>query len=309
MPLVQRRFSMPDNDSSRPAPESKIIPRKRARFSLVWVIPIVAAAAGIWIAVTKIRSEGPKITITFRSAEGLEAGKTKISYNGLTIGTITAFRLSEDNKRFIATAKMAPRTERFLVKDTQFWVVRPRISGLNITGLSTLISGDYVAIQLGQSRQSERNFVALESPPVTGDVPGRLFTLRTPELGSLSQGTPIYYRRLQAGQVASYELDKGGKFLSVQIFVQSPYDQFVTPNTRFWRASGIEMSLSASGFKVQTESLLSLLIGGIAFETPTNNPVPPPAAANSVFKLFSDRDAAFAPPARDPQTYVLVFKQ
>src|SRR5262245_7556923 len=304
MPLVRRRFDMPDNDISRPAPESKVVPRKHARFSLVWVIPIVAAAAGVWIAVTKIRSEGPKITITFASAEGLEAGKTKISYNGLTIGTITAFRLSGDNKRFVATAEMAPASERLLVKDTKFWVVRPRISGLNITGLGTLISGDYVATQLGQSKESERSFVALESPPLTGDVPGRLFTLRTPELGSLSQGSPIYYRRLQAGQVVSYELDQSGKSLNVQIFVQSPYDQFVTPNTRFWQASGIEMSLSASGLKVQTESLLSILVGGVAFETPATSKAQPPAEANAVFTLFSDRDAAFQPPPRDPQTYL-----
>src|SRR5208282_2373709 len=103
------------------------------RFSVVWVIPIVAAAAGVWIAVTKILNEGPKIMIVFHSAEGLEANKTKIQYNGLDVGTLTTIRLTEDHHHVIATAKMAPKTEQSLVKDTKFWVVRPQVSGLNIT--------------------------------------------------------------------------------------------------------------------------------------------------------------------------------
>jgi len=300
---------MPDNETLPQLLESRVVPKKRGRISLVWIIPIVAAAAGVWIAVTKILSEGPEITITFNSAEGLEAGKTRIDFNGLTVGTITAIRLSDDNKHFIATAKMVPKAKELLVKDTKFWVVRPRISGLNISGLGTLISGKYIGMRLGQSRESQRDFVALDAPPITGDVSGSLFTLTTPELGSLGEGTPIYFRRLQAGQVVSYELDKDGKILNVRVFVQSPYDKFVTADTRFWQASGIEMSLSASGLKVQTESLLSILVGGVAFETPEAPALLPPAEPNTVFMLHSDREEAFRPPARDPQTYMLVFKQ
>ena len=257
----------------------------------------MAAVAGVWVAVTNILSEGPKITIVFQSAEGLEAGKTKIHYNGLDVGTLTAIRLADDHQHVIATAKMAPKTEDFLVKDTKFWVVRPQISGLNVTGLGTLISGDYIGVEIGQSKESERNFIALETPPmVTGEAPGRFFMLKTPELGSLDEGTPIYFRQLQAGQVVSYELDKDGKFLNVKVFVQAPYDQYVNPNTRFWQASGIDMSLSATGLRVQTESLMSILAGGIAFETPATGPLLPPAEANTVFTLFNDRTEAFKPP-------------
>ena len=118
-------------------PESRAVARKKTRLSLVWIIPIVATVVGLWVAVTRIRSEGPKITIVFQSAEGLEAGKTKINYRGVDIGTISAIRLSQDHERVIATAQMAPRTEVFLVEDTRFWVVRPRISGANVTGLGT----------------------------------------------------------------------------------------------------------------------------------------------------------------------------
>jgi paraquat-inducible protein B len=301
---------MPDNDKSiPPVPEARTVPKKRTRLSLVWIIPIIAAAAGIWIAVTKILGTGPEITIVFSSADGLEANKTKIDYNGLEVGTLTGIKLAPDHKHVIATAAMNPKAKDFLVKDTQFWVVKPRVTGLNISGLGTLISGYYIGVQLGQSKESERNFTALETPPLTGDVPGRIFMLKTSELGSLGAGTPIFFRQLQAGQVVSYELDKDGKFLNVKIFVQAPYDEYITPDTRFWNASGVDVSLTAAGLHVQTESVMSILAGGIAFETPATDSPMPPADAGITFNLFDDRTDAFKPPINDPHTYLLVFKQ
>ena len=301
---------MPDRDPPRSSiPESRAIPKKRTRLSLVWIIPIVAAIVGAWVAVTRVLSEGPKITIVMKSAEGLEAGKTKIHYNGVDIGTVTKIELSEDHQHVIMTAQMAPKTDAFLVEDTKFWVVRPRISGANVTGLGTLISGAYIGVEIGSSKESKRDFTALETPPViTGEIPGRFFILKTPDLGSLDTGTPIFFRRLQVGQVASYELDKDGKNLTVKVFVQSPYDQYVNPETRFWHASGIDLSLSATGLTVQTQSVLSILIGGIAFETAASDPILPPAEENAVFTLYANRSQAFNPPPRNPQTYELIFK-
>ena len=196
---------------------------------------------------TKILNEGPEITIVFSSGDGLEANKTKINYNGLTVGTLTAIHLAPDHKHVIATAEMVPKAKDFLVKDLKFWVVKPRMSGLNVTGLGTLISGYYIGVQLGQSKESERNFTALESPPLTGDVPGRFFKLKTTELGSLGEGTPIYFRQIagRPGGVLRTGQERR-KFLNVKIFVQSPYDQYVSPDTRFWQASGVDLSLTAA---------------------------------------------------------------
>jgi paraquat-inducible protein B len=300
---------MPDRDPPRSSvPESRNVPRKRTRLSLVWFIPILAAVVGAWVAVTRVMSEGPKITIVMKSAEGLDAGKTKIHYNGVDIGTVTTIELSEDHQHVILHAQMAPKTETFLVDDTKFWVVRPRISGANVTGLGTLISGAYIGVEIGTSKEDRRDFVALETPPViTGEI-GRFFVLKTPDLGSLDTGTPIYFRRLQVGQVASYALDQDGKNLTVKVFVQAPYDQYVNGNTRFWHASGVDVSLSATGLTVQTQSLLSILIGGIAFETAATDQVLPAAEENTVFTLFANRAQAFNPPPRNPQTYVLIFK-
>src|SRR6267154_5152186 len=210
-------------------PESRAVPKKRTRFSLVWFIPIVAALVGAWVALTRVRSERPKITIVMKSAEGLEAGKTKVHYNGVDIGTVTTVELTKDHKHVTMTAQMAPKTESFLVEDTKFWVVRPRISGANITGLGTLISGAYIGVEIGSSKEPKRDFVALETPPIiTGNAPGRFFVLKTSDLGSLDTGTPIFFRRLHVGQVASYILDKDGKFFTVKVFVRAPYDEYVT---------------------------------------------------------------------------------
>jgi len=205
---------------------------------------------------------------------------------------------------------MAPRSEHFLVDDTRFGVVRPRISGATVSGLSTLISGAYVGMEIGTSSEQKDHFVALETPPVvTGDVPGRFFVLRTGNLGSLDRGTPVFFRRLQVGQVSSYALSEDGQRFDVMIFVKAPYADFVTANTRFWQASGIDMQLSASGFSVQTQSLLSILIGGIAFVSPEGASVQPPAAANTTFTLFNTRAEAFEPPIRNPQNYEVTFNE
>ncbi len=301
---------MPDTESSIPnVPGARAVPKKRTRLSFVWIVPIVAAAAGVWIAVTAILNKGPEITIIFQSAEGLEANKTRIEYNGLTVGTLTSLQLMPDHQRVIAKAAMNPKTEQFLVKDTLFWVVKPRVSGLNVTGLGTLLSGHYIGVQLGKSKESEHAYTALETPPRAANIAGRVFTLKTRELGSLGAGTPIYFRQLPAGEVLSYELDKAGESLDVKIFVQSPYDQYVKPDTRFWQASGVDLSLTASGLHVQTESVMSILAGGIAFETIASESPLPPAAAGAVFTLFDGRADAFKPNAIDPQTYLLVFKQ
>ena len=165
---------MPD-PTVPPVPESRAVPRKQTRLSVVWLVPIIAALAGAWVAVTRIMNEGPKITITFDSAEGLEAGKTEVHYNGVTVGTLKTIRLSDDHRSVVATAQMAPKTENLLVEDTRFWVVRPRISGATVSGLGTLISGSYIGMEIGDSKRSKREFVALTNPPVVaGDFAGPL---------------------------------------------------------------------------------------------------------------------------------------
>ncbi len=293
-----------------PVPQSRLERKSRSRPSLVWLVPLFAALVGAWVAVTRILAEGPEITIKFETAEGLEAGKTKIRYNGVEIGTLSELRLTDDHRAVVATARMEQDTESFLVDDTALWIVSAEISGASITGLGTLVSGSYIGMEIGKSEKARREFVALSKPPVVSrDLPGRRFVLKTPDLGSVDSGTPVFFRRMKVGEVTGFQLDTDGKLLTVELFVDAPYDQYVTPNTRFWNASGIDMSVTASGLTLDTQSVLSMLIGGIAFETPANGPVLAEAEPSHTFSLFESRADAFKLGAVDPHTYVLVFKE
>ena len=291
-------------------PESRTIAPKHTRLSVVWIIPIVAALAGGWVAVTRILSQGPQITIQLNSAEGLEAGKTKIHFNGVDVGVVNEIQLAEDNRHVVLHVQMAVKTQRLLVEDTQFFVVSPRISGASVSGLSTLVSGAYLGLQLGHSTKDRRDFIGLDIPPiVAADTPGHFYVLKAAELGSIGVGAPVYFRHLPAGEIVSYELDKDGQALTVRAFIRAPYDQYVTTNTRFWHASGVDVSLSAAGLKVDTQSLLSIIAGGVAFETPMDQPAGGVSPPESEFLLYRTRSDAFKPPLGNPHTYLITFQQ
>src|SRR5690554_3187807 len=262
-----QRKPMSDNPNS---PTSSIgqpdIRQRRVRISLAWLVPIIAALVALSMVVQNWLSAGPQISVSFLTAEKLEANKTQVKYKNVVIGLVTDISLSEDRTRVNATIELDQNNEAFIREDAQFWVVRPRIGAGGVSGVDTLLSGSFIGADPGQSSETRREFVGLEAPPlVTFGAEGKRFTLRTDDLGSLGIGSPVYYRRIPVGQVVSYELSEDGKGVAVQIFVNAPYDGFVTADTRFWNASGVDVSLAADGFKVSTESLSSILAGGIAF--------------------------------------------
>jgi paraquat-inducible protein B len=260
---------LPRNPDLAGIPEARGEPKSRWTFQVVWLIPIVSALIGGWIAVKAVLDRGPVVTITFQNAEGLEAGKTKLKYKDVEIGLVKSVSLTPDLKRVVATAELVKEVKAYLVEDTRFWVVRPRISGGTVSGLGTLLSGSYIGVDTGKSNKPRKDFDGLETPPiVTIDTPGREFTLVSDQMASADNGSPVFFRRLRAGQVTSFALNPDGKGVTLKVFVNEPYDKYVSSNTRFWSASGIDMKLDASGVTVETESLISILLGGIAFETP-----------------------------------------
>jgi paraquat-inducible protein B len=264
---------------------------------------------GGWLAAKAILERDPTITVSFKTAEGLEAGKTKIKYKDVELGVVKTITLSQDRKGIFVTAELNKQAEEFLRKDTQFFVVRPRVTAGGVSGLGTLLSGGYIGMDIGKSTEPRHHFIGLEiAPIITGDEPGRQFMLRADDQGSHDIGTPIYFRRVQVGQVVATSLDKDGKGVAFTIFVRTPYDQYVTPNTRFWNASGIDVSLDATGIQVRTESVMSILVGGIAFQTLPDLPPEPPADPNAVFTLYSDRTQAFKQADTVVDEYLLVFE-
>lgn len=278
--------------------------------SIVWLVPIVAAAIGAWLAVHALLERGPDITVTFKSADGIEAGKTKVKYKSVDVGQVTTISISKDREHVVVSARMAKDAESFLRSDTQFWVVRPRIAGGSVSGLSTLLGGTFIGMDAGKAEDTQRDFKGLEVPPVvTPGVPGRQFVLHGADLGSLEVGTPVYFRRVEVGRVVAFSLDKDGHGVTVKVFIDTPYDQYVNYNSRFWQASGVDLTLNASGVKLDTQSLVSILIGGLAFETLPDAPVSPPADADAAFELFDSRAAAFAPSTASYYTFVLYFSE
>ncbi|WP_432719670.1 MlaD family protein [Jeongeupia wiesaeckerbachi] len=297
-------------DSVQALPQATEDPPKKRSLQLVWIIPIVAALIGGWLAVRAVLDRGPEITLTFRTAEGIEAGKTKLKYKDVDIGLVKSVKLSPDRQRVIATAELAKDTDSMLVKDTRFWIVKPRVGVGGVSGLDTLLSGAYIGVDVGKSAERQKSFTALEVPPIiTSGLPGRQFVLNTTEIGSLDVGSPIYYRRILVGQVIGYQLNPNGKGVTMKAFVNAPYDKYVTPNSRFWQASGLDVSLDANGFRVRTESLASIVAGGIAFQEPDDSPQLTPAPENTAYKLFNDRVLAMKTPEADAEPFLLYFQE
>lgn len=278
---------------------------------LVWIIPVLALLVGGWLGLQGFMNRGPDITIQFRSAEGIEAGKTRIRYKSVDIGMVKAVRLSADNTTVMVEAEIdRASAKRFLVDDTRFWVVRPRIAGGQISGLGTLLAGSYIGAEPGKSNKEQSSFVGLETPPViTSGLPGRSFILHAEDLGSLDVNSPVYFRGVLAGRVVSTEVPQDGKEVKIGVFVDAPFDRLVTPETRFWNASGAELGLDANGVRVQVESLLTLLLGGISFGTPPDLAPSTPALQNAEFVLFDNQTKAYRPREAVVETVALKFAQ
>lgn len=286
------------------------IKTRRFSISLVWIVPIVAVLVGISLVVHTLMQEGPTITVTFKTGSGLTANKTEVKYRNVVIGQVTDVELSDDQKSVNATIKLAKQAETFTREDSQFWVVRPRIGAGGVSGIDTLLSGDYIGADIGQANARAKNFTGLENPPpITYGEPGKRFTLHTQDLGSLDIGSPVYYRKIPVGQVVAYALDADGKGVNIEVFIHAPNDAYVTENTRFWNASGVDVNVGANGFSVKTESLSSILVGGIAFRAPEYSPNDKPAGEEKAFDLFEDQQTALAPPNGKAQYLSLRFDQ
>lgn len=283
----------PDAD---PLPKPVIRRRGRIRPSVIWLVPAVAALAGLLLIVRSYLSIGPTITISFQTAEGLDPGRTEVRYKDVVVGKLSGVEMSDDHSHVVATVELTREAADIAVDDTQFWVVRVRADLGGISGFKTLVSGTYIGVNLGKSKESRRQFVGLEDPPtMTNDQKGRRFRLRTADLGSINVGSPVYYRRVPVGKVIGFELDADASGVTVIAFVEAPYDRFVTTRSQFWNASGIDLSLDASGLKLDTQSVVTLLAGGVAFQALPGAEENEPAPEDSIFVLYANQNSALAP--------------
>ncbi|RKG35872.1 MCE family protein [Acinetobacter guerrae] len=289
-----------------PQPQKK---KGKWRPALIWLIPLIALLIALSLAIKSILAIGPTIYVSFRSAEGLVAGKTTVKYRQVDIGLVREITLSDDRSHVIAKIELRKDASNFAAKDSRFWVVRPRVGTSGVSGIDTLFSGSYIEVDGGKAKEKKEEFNGLEIPPVvTSDVPGKRFFLKAKDLGSLDIGSPIYYRRINVGQITAYNLAQDGKHVDLQTFIRSPYDKFVTQDARFWQASGVDVTLNASGFNLDTQSLASIVAGGIAFGYPDNSDAP--IAQNLThFNLWDSKSEALKDPDGKAIKVVMYFDQ
>ncbi len=281
---------------------------EKPRFSYIWIVPLVAVFIAAWLAYTTIAERGPTITIEFSNAEGIEAGKTKVRYKDVDMGWVESMALSPDLSRVIVTVRLVKGFESYLKKDTRFWIVKARVRAGEVSGLSTLFSGVYIGTDPVAEGEVVSHFVGLDKPPVvTSDEDGRHYTLRARSLGSLDTGSPVYYRQIEVGQVVAYELSKDHQYVDIQIFIRSPFHDLVTTSTRFWDVSGLDLTVDANGLQVNSESVVTLLLGGISFETPVSLEKGIPAANNALFEFYENKSAAQVKRYSNKSHYLLYF--
>lgn len=299
--------------------EPQIKPGRSLYRSWVWIVPLLALIVAISLVISVWAKTGPVITISFNSVSGIDIGQTKLRYKDVVVGEVINIHVSEDRRDVQVDVQLKREGSKFITqKDSKFWIVRPQVSMAGVSGLETLLSGAYISVDAPDTLgdESTYNFIGLENPPeIIYGQKGNMYTLRSDTLGSLYVGAGIFYRRFEVGRVVAVNMAKDGRHVELQIFVEEPYDKFVTNETRFWNDSGIDMSLSTDGVQLRTAGLSALISGGIAFVQADESSAydgdydATPAKPGSTFKLFDTKSNALAEPDENPVSIEMRFLQ
>jgi paraquat-inducible protein B len=284
--------------------------RPSQSWNLVWLIPIIAVLVGGWLVFQSIASKGPVAVIRFETADGIAAGRTEVRCRSVRVGVVTNVELADDLRSVLVSVRIDPQAADLLRKESRFWVIRPRVSATDVSGLGTLLTGAYIELEPGLENTSERRFTGLENPPTTSSsIPGRRLVLIADQARSLGPGSPIYYRGYEVGRIESRRLESDGRQLAFDAFIDEEHMDLVRENTRFWNTSGVDISAGADGFRVRTPSFQAMLSGGVTFGVPDGQTSGPPSADGSTFILHADaamaEGSSFTPSLR----FLLLFDQ
>lgn len=297
------------SDSSAP-PEAPVTkPTRRVRFSAVWIIPLVAAALGLWLVGQHYAAQGPEIVVRFENAEGLIAGKTPVLCRSVPIGTVTDIELADDTNGVEVKIAMTRQATRLLMDDTQIWIVRARYSSAGISGLNTLVTGNYVEVQPGISKNARRNFTGLENPPVTppGD-PGLRFKLIADQAGGLGPGASIIYKGIRVGRLETRVFHPDTGAVEFNAFIEDAYARLVSEKTRFFNSGGLDLKVGADGIQLRSGTIESLLSSAVTFTEPKDKNTPPqPRADGRTFTLYGSLGEANKVEFNPSLPYLLLF--
>lgn len=263
---------MQENNQKNNEDMTKAVVKKPRRFTLVWVIPLLAMIITAMLIWNNTINVGPVIKITMADAEGMEAGKTLVKFRSVVVGTVKEINLSQDFSKTVLTVQMKPDTKELLNHKTKFWVVKPRIENTSVSGLETILSGAYLQLLKGDDKNFEDEFVCLDTPPVSTESGyGKNIYLESPESKKVQLGDPLIYKGFKVGSVTYVALDTEHNLIRYTVYIEEKYKHLVGKNSVFWIYNGLDFSLGASGIDVSIDSIQNILQGGIVFDNLDND--------------------------------------
>ncbi|WP_105902124.1 MlaD family protein [Vibrio gangliei] len=272
--------------------ENQVTLKKDRKISPLWILPIIALCLAAWLGYKSYSEMGQRIQIHFTNAQGLIEGRTTIRYQGLEVGIVRKISLADNLKDIYVDADIYPKATKLLSENTRFWLVKPQASLSGITGLDALVSGNYIAIQPdndtmeGKKHSTKTEYTALKEEPMDIRAQnGVNFTLTSKDLGSISVGSKIMFRKIPIGEVTNFNLAQDSSSVKIQVSIKQQYAHIVNSDSRFWNVSGINANVGFNGVDVQLESLNALLVGAIAVDSPEDGQR---IEAGKTFKLYPD---------------------
>ena len=245
-----------------------IMIKKEKFYSFIWFVPVIAVCIAASLVYSVHFDKGPMITLILTSADGIEAGKTAIKARSVEIGKVKSISLASDLKSVIALVQMNEDTEYLLNEDTKFWIEKPRVDRKGVSGLSTILSGYYIELAPGSSTKLANKFTVLDDPPANMNADGLVLSLVSKSNKKITVGDTVRFKGMDAGMVITADYDFNNHNLVYSIVINPPFNKIVTNQSRFWISSGISVTMGAEGFHINTDSLESIISGGISFDTP-----------------------------------------
>ncbi len=269
------------------------IGKKRDIFFSVWIVPFVALIVSGWFLYQYYAKIGPQIEIEFKNSGALKEGQSQIRFRDVPIGVIQKIKLKEDNDHVLIIATMDKTVKPFLNENTRFWIVKPRIDINGISGLDTLVSGSYIQMYGKLGYEEKRKFIGLDEPYIdTTNQKGTLYKLFAPDSRNLKTGSPVFYKKIEVGELKRSKLNKDGSGVDFEIFIKAPYDRFVKPNSKFWALDLVSIDFSNSKINVDVAPATDVIRGGIAFETTFIYDQNKTVKKDHIFTLFKSRSEA-----------------
>lgn len=285
----------------------------RQRFSIVWIIPVLALLISLGVVWQNYANQGRLIRVEFEDASGVRANETQLRYRNVVVGVVETVSFTDDLGRVLVEIRLDQEVGPYVDAGAQFWIVQPQVSAQGISGLDTVLGGVYIEGNWdGTVGEPQDRFVGGTSAPlVRYGQEGVTFRLRAASVEGLAEGTPILYRGITVGQVANLRLGEDGVSVVADAFVREPASRLINSATRFWDTSGFSFRFGASGAQLDVNSIASLVAGGVSFDTSVSGGEP--IGDGAVFRLYGDEESARASvfanvDAGDPTNVTVIFE-